>query len=71
MLTFSGGGTRAASFAYGVLEVLRRTNSRARRATAPPHRRGRRITGVSGGSFTALAYGLYGDALFADRERAS
>ena len=27
------------------------------------------VTGVSGGSFTALAYGLYGDALFADYER--
>jgi NTE family protein len=27
------------------------------------------ITGVSGGSFTALAYGLYGDKLFTDYER--
>ena len=27
------------------------------------------ITGVSGGSFTALAYGLYGDQLFADYEQ--
>ena len=27
------------------------------------------ITGVSGGSFTALAYGLYGDKLFADYEQ--
>ena len=26
------------------------------------------ITGVSGGSFTALAYGLYGDKLFDDYE---
>ena len=26
------------------------------------------ITGVSGGSFTALAYGLYGEKLFADYE---
>ena len=25
ILTFSGGGTRAAAFAYGVLEVLRKT----------------------------------------------
>ena len=27
------------------------------------------ITGVSGGSFTALAYGLYGEKLFADYEQ--
>src|SRR5207237_3147280 len=27
------------------------------------------ITGVSGGSFTALAYGLYGDKLFAEYEQ--
>ena len=27
------------------------------------------ITGVSGGSFTALAYGLYGDRLFDQYER--
>ena len=27
------------------------------------------ITGVSGGSFTALAYGLYGDKLFDDYEK--
>ena len=27
------------------------------------------ITGVSGGSFTALAYGLYGDKLFNDYEQ--
>src|SRR5213079_142249 len=27
------------------------------------------ITGVSGGSFTALAYGLYGDKLFDDYEQ--
>jgi NTE family protein len=65
ILAFSGGGTRAAAFSYGVLEALRRieivTNS---------GRKGRMldevdvITGVSGGSFTALAYGLYGEKLF-------
>jgi len=27
------------------------------------------ITGVSGGSFTALAYGLYGEKLFDDYEQ--
>ena len=65
VLTFSGGGTRAAAFAYGVLEVLRKTEMSLANGN-----RGRLIdgvdiiTGVSGGSFTALAYGLYGDKLF-------
>jgi len=70
VLTFSGGGTRAAAFAYGVLEVLRRTE-----VIGPKGNRARLldsidvITGVSGGSFTALAYGLYGDKLFSDYEQ--
>jgi NTE family protein len=65
ILAFSGGGTRAAAFSYGVLEFLRRTV-----VTGPNGNRVRLldavdvITGVSGGSFTALAYGLYGDKLF-------
>jgi NTE family protein len=70
VLAFSGGGTRAAAFSYGVLEFLRRTE-----VVGPQGRTVRLldavdvITGVSGGSFTALAYGLYGDKLFADYER--
>lgn len=70
ILAFSGGGTRAAAFSYGVLEFLRRTE-----VTAADGRRARLldsvdvITGVSGGSFTALAYGLYGDKLFDDYEQ--
>ena len=70
ILAFSGGGTRAAAFSYGVLEFLRRTE-----IAAPNGARFRLldsidvITGVSGGSFTALAYGLYGDKLFDDYEQ--
>jgi NTE family protein len=70
ILAFSGGGTRAAAFSYGVLEFLRRTEivsangEKVRLLDAVGV-----ITGVSGGSFTALAYGLYGDQLFADYER--
>ena len=65
ILAFSGGGTRAAAFSYGVLETLRSmelvTNSgRQTRLLDEVDL----ITGVSGGSFTALAYGLYGDRLF-------
>ena len=70
VLAFSGGGTRAAAFSYGVLEFLRRTE-----VIGPRGNKVRLldevdvITGVSGGSFTALAYGLYGDKLFADYEQ--
>ncbi len=35
VLAFSGGGTRAAAFSFGVLEELRRTRGRRRRASAP------------------------------------
>src|SRR3954471_13992503 len=69
VLAFSGGGTRAAAFSYGVLEALRRIEV--------PTAAGRKIrlldevdviTAISGGSFTALAYGLYGDKLFDEYE---
>jgi NTE family protein len=70
VLAFSGGGTRAAAFSYGVLEFLQRTQ-----VVAPNGAKLRlidavdMITGVSGGSFTALAYGLYGEKLFVDYEQ--
>lgn len=68
VLSFSGGGTRAAAFSYGVLEELRRTEV----VVDGQHRRlideVDVITGVSGGSFTALAYALYGDRLFDEYE---
>jgi len=66
-LTFSGGGTRAAALAYGVLEGLRGT------AIPPLPGDGRPrclldevdiVSSVSGGSFTALALGRWGDELF-------
>ena len=69
VLAFSGGGTRAAAFSYGVLEFLRRT--RIVGATGKEARLLDQvdvISGVSGGSFTALAYGLYGDKLFSEYE---
>jgi NTE family protein len=70
VLAFSGGGTRAAAFSYGVLEVLRRTE-----VVGSKGDKFRLIdevdviTGVSGGSFTALAYGLYGERLFDEYEK--
>jgi NTE family protein len=67
-LTFSGGGTRAAAFSYGVLEELKKTeitiNGRKRRLLDEVET----ISGVSGGSFTAGYYGLFGDRIFEDFE---
>ena len=58
VLSFSGGGTRAAAFSYGVLEEMRRTDlvvdGKPRRLLDEVDL----ITGVSGGSFTALSYAL-------------
>lgn len=64
VLAFSGGGTRSAALAYGVLEKLRDT---------PVQWAGRQrrlldevdvINGVSGGSYAAAYYGLYRDEFF-------
>jgi len=69
-LAFSGGGTRAAALSYGVLKALRDTEvtigSHARRLLDEVDA----ITSVSGGSFTAAYYGLYGDRTFTDFESA-
>jgi NTE family protein len=65
ILAFSGGGTRAAAFSYGVLEALRDieiTDSSGTKTRLLDEVDV--ITGVSGGSFTALGYGLYGDKVF-------
>ncbi len=68
VLAFSGGGTRAAAFAYGVLEELRDTeiviHGERRRLLDEVDT----ISGVSGGSFPAAYYGLFGDRIFEDFE---
>jgi NTE family protein len=69
VLAFSGGGTRAAAFSYGVLETLRRTEIIGSKGKTRLIDEVNAITGVSGGSFTALAYGLYGDELFDTYDR--
>lgn len=69
VLAFSGGGTRAAAFSYGVLEFLRKTKiADGQGRTVRLLDSVDLITGVSGGSFTALAYGLRGEKLFDDYE---
>lgn len=69
ILTFSGGGTRAAAFSYGVLEELQVTEialgGKKRRLSDEVDM----ISGVSGGSFTAAYYGLFGDRVFEDFEQ--
>jgi predicted acylesterase/phospholipase RssA len=72
-VVMSGGGTRAAALSYGVLEELRDTE-----VEWPPGS-GRRValldevdvvSAISGGSFTAAYYGLFGARIFEDfRER--
>ncbi|MDG3087048.1 patatin-like phospholipase family protein [Vibrio hannami] len=67
IIAMSGGGTRAAAFAYGVLKALR--------AETLPEKNHQSlldevdvISSVSGGSFTAAYYGLYGNKIFSDFE---
>jgi NTE family protein len=67
-LSFSGGGTRAAALSYGVLEELRDTEFAASEGTGRLLDEIDIISSVSGGSFTAAYYGLYGDRIFDDYE---
>ena len=64
ILTFSGGGTRAAAMAYGVMQELRDTqiliNGHSKRMLDEVDS----ISSVSGGSFTSAYYGLHGDGIF-------
>lgn len=66
VLAFSGGGMRSAAFSYGVLETLRDTrislNGSSRRLLDEVDV----ITSVSGGSYTAAYYGLFGNRIFLD-----
>jgi NTE family protein len=66
LLAFSGGGTRAAAFAYGVLEELAVTHvafdGRVRSLIDEVDQ----VSGVSGGSFTAAYLGLHGRDAFRD-----
>jgi NTE family protein len=68
LLAFSGGGTRAASFAYGVLEELRDTKVVVQGERKRLLDEVDTISGVSGGSFPAAYYGLYGDQIFEEFE---
>ncbi len=68
IMSFSGGGIRASALSYGVLLELRDTmvtvNGKSRRLLDYVNV----ISSVSGGSFTAAYYGVYGDKIFDDFE---
>ncbi len=65
-LAFSGGGTRAAAFAYGVLAQLARTPPTRRNDPGDLLDRVGVVSGVSGGSVMAAYYGLKGRAALTD-----
>jgi NTE family protein len=73
VLCFSGGGTRAASMSYGVLEALEGIPLPHLQPAERPDKDTPKktlldevnvITAVSGGSFTAAYYGLHGKDIF-------
>jgi len=67
-LSFSGGGTRAAAFSYGLLSELRDTHIRINGRDIRLLDEVDLISSVSGGSFTAAYYGLFGEKIFDDFE---
>lgn len=69
VLAFSGGGTRAASFSYGVLQTLRDTDVTIDGTKRRLLDEVDVITSVSGGSYTAAYYGLFGERIFSDFTR--
>lgn len=64
-IAFSGGGTRAAAFGYGVLGRMARTPLRPGKSGALLDRVGL-VSGVSGGAIIAAYFGLKGEAALAD-----
>ena len=65
-LAFSGGGTRAAAFAHGVLSEIDQTTVRTRTGTHSLLDNVGFVSGVSGGAVTAAYYGLKKRAALAD-----
>ncbi len=69
ILTFSGGGTRAAALSYGVLETLRATRFEWQGTERSLLEEVDVISSVSGGSFTAAYYGLFQELIFKKFEK--
>jgi len=75
VLTFSGGGTRAAAMSYGILEALAKVEIPQKNNNGKSLDSSRSlldeidvISSVSGGSFTAAYFGLHGKKAFEDYE---
>jgi NTE family protein len=68
LVAFSGGGTRASAFAYGVLQELKETHITTAKGSRSVLQEVDIISSVSGGSFTAAYYGLHGEQIFTDFE---
>ncbi len=66
VLCFSGGGTRAATMSYWVLDRLAKTTITWKGEQKRLIDEVDVISSVSGGSFTAGYYGLFGDQIFID-----
>lgn len=66
--SFSGGGARASALSYGVLRELARTPIRWEGVDKRLVDELNIINALSGGSFTAAYYALYGDRIFHDFE---
>jgi NTE family protein len=69
VLAFSGGGTRAAAFSYGVLKELRDTKIVENGTQQSLLDEVDLINSVSGGSFTAAYYGIHREKTFRHFER--
>lgn len=65
-LSFSGGGTRASAFAYGVLEELSRTQITSDGRPSPLIDQVDLVSSVSGGSITAAYFALKGTGILGD-----
>lgn len=68
LVAFSGGGTRAAAFAYGVLKTMADIKVMTGKGQRSLLHEVDVISSVSGGSFTAAYYGLRGDKIFEEFE---
>jgi len=67
-LAFSGGGTRAAALAYGVMVGLRETLIDTEDGPRTMLEEVDTLSGASGGSFPAAYYGLFDDRIFEEFE---
>lgn len=67
-MSFSGGGSRASAFAFGVLRELARTQVRSNGKSSPLIDQVDFVSSVSGGSVTAAYFALKGKSMLKDFE---